>query len=521
MKFSLKQYPELRKKTLKMDIPDLLRHITCPDITAGKDEIPEGQTCFFIHPAEMEKAREIARAVNDGKKEKTLLVADMEYGAGNALKGATAFPSMWAAARAKDPELAYLMGAVTAKEGLSAGYHWTFGPCVDILGNRENPIVSVRCAGDGAETVLKYAGAYFKGVRDGGMIATLKHFPGDGFCSDDQHITTPENPLSKDEWDASFGRVYSELIEEGAPAVMPGHISLPCCDEPDGENGLYPPATLSKRVLTGLLREKLGFEGVIVSDALIMGGFCNYINLYDGIARFLEAGGDCLLFTAADGNLCREMKKRVENGQLKLKTLQNAAYRMLCFSKQYFEDAEKREKIRLDEAECKRIARLLTEKSVETVRDRAGLLPIKDPKSLRVLHVVLSIPGTPESAFERTNELTGRFKAAFASAVEVRDPGGDNIRKAVQNGECDLVICSVHNRMSYGLNNVKLAGPVARNMMHGWMRYGVPAVFISLSDPFFGETFKAAADTVINTYGYNEYTADAVLERLLKGPARA
>ena len=520
MRYTLKQYPELREKVLRMDIPELLRHITCPDITVGKDKIPEGQTCFYLYHTETEKAREVARAVNCGKIEKTLLVADMEYGAGNALKGATVFPSMWAAARTGDADLAYRMGAITAKEGLSAGYHWTFAPCVDILGNHANPIVSVRCAGDDADTVLKYAGAYFRGVRDGGMIATLKHFPGDGFCVDDQHITTPENPLSKEEWDRSFGRVYSELIEEGAMAVMPGHIALPCCDEPDAENGLYPPATLSKRLLTGLLREKLGFEGIIISDALIMGGFCGYINLYDGIARFLEAGGDCLLFTAADEALCREMQKRVENGYLKLKTLQNAAYRMLCFSKQYFEDAEKREKIRLDEAECKRTARLFTEKSVETVRDRARLLPIKDPKSLRVLHVVLSIPGTPESAFERTRELTARFNAAFASAAEMRDPGGDNIRKAVQNGECDLVICSVHNRMSYGLNNVKLAGPVARNMMCGWMRAGVPTVFISLSDPFFEETFKAAADTVINTYGYNEYTADAVLERLLKGPAR-
>ncbi len=113
--------------------------------------------------------------------------------------------------------------------------------------------------------------------------------------------------------------------------------------------------------------------------------------------------------------------------------------------------------------------------------------------------------------------MTGRLKTVFASVREMKDPGGSNIRRAVQSGEYDLVICSVLNNFAFGLSNVKLAGPMARNMMGGWMRYGVPVVFLSWCDPFFGETFEAAADTVINTYGSNEYTADAVLSLLRAG----
>ena len=147
---------------------------------------------------------------------------------------------------------------------------------LDIIGNINNPIVTNRSVGENVDAIIKYSGAYVDGLQENGLIATLKHFPGDGYSSDDQHVTTSVNPLSCEDWDNTFGKVYRDLIERGVMAIMPGHIALPAYDEPD-ENGLYPPATVSQNMLTGLLKEKLGFEGLIVSDAVNMGGFCGYM----------------------------------------------------------------------------------------------------------------------------------------------------------------------------------------------------------------------------------------------------
>lgn len=288
-----------------------------------------------------------------------------------------------------------------------------------------------------------------RGLQDTGLIATLKHFPGDGYSINDQHITTTENPLSREEWDASFGKVYKTLIEDGVKAIMPGHISLPSYDDLDETMGIYPPATLSKPLMTGLLKQKLGFEGIIVSDAINMTGFCGYMNLWRACARFLESGGDCLLFFHEDEESFSEMKKLIEKGELTMETLRNRAYRMLCFAREYFENADRADcGKKIDADEC---LRAMVERSVKTVRDRAKLLPIRADRDLRIAHIVLSNQGTPEGALDAPCELTEMLKKRFETVDEHRDPGPGNAKLLAKSGSYDLIICSVSNEMSWGL----------------------------------------------------------------------
>ena len=133
----------------------------------------------------MAEANAFSAGINSGRDEPALIVADMEFGAGDAIVSTVKFPSMRAVKEAGNRRNAYEMGVIAAKEAISAGYHWTFGPCVDILGNRMNPIVAYRTAGENPEDVIEYCGAYMKGLQDTGLIATLKHFPGDGCCERD------------------------------------------------------------------------------------------------------------------------------------------------------------------------------------------------------------------------------------------------------------------------------------------------------------------------------------------------
>ncbi len=272
------------------------------------------------------------------------------------------------------------------------------------------------------------------------------------------------------------------------------------------------PATISKNLLTGLLRNKLGFEGIIISDATNMSGFCSYTNLYRAAALFLEAGGDCLLFKYANNEFFKEMKKQIEAGILKIETLKNRAIRMRSFARQYFETHEAPISDDKALADC---CKKITKGSIEVLRDRANVLPIKIEKGTKIAHMVLCNLGANQ-ADAAPAALTKELEKAGATVDVLCDPGPGVMLNSVKNNNYDYIICSVVNEMSYGLNTVKLSGTLARNMMNGWMRYGTPAIFISNFDPYFAYDYNALTDTVINTYGMGDYTAEAIIEKICK-----
>lgn len=148
---------------------------------------------------------------------------------------------------------------------------------------------------------------------------------------------------------------------------MIGHIALPCYDEKDEETNLYPPATLSYRLMTKLLKDELGFEGLIISDATEMSGFCGYINYYEACARFLMSGGDCLLFAHPDEEFIMKMSELIDKGILKLDILVNRAYRVISFVNDCHNISTN---IKFDIEEHQKIAREVVEKSVKVYRDR-------------------------------------------------------------------------------------------------------------------------------------------------------
>ncbi len=505
MKFSINIYPHIKDYVDAMSVEQLLKTVICPDCPA--DAIDEGDlTSVFFYATTADKSLAASRQMNEGREHKALVVSDMEYGAHGAVIGATEFPSMKAAAVAGDERDAYLMGEIAAKEAISAGYHWTFGPCVDLLTNEYSPAVAYRTAGADPDTVIKYCGAYMEGLQDNGLIATLKHFPGDGGCIDDQHITLPENTLSEQEWRDSFGRVYSELINRGAMAVMPGHIALPCLDEPD-ENGIYPPATVSKRLLTDILKNELGFDGIIVSDAVNMAGFCGYMNLYEASSAFLEAGGDCLLFMHGTEEYYSEMKNCIERGLLSLETLRSRALRMLCFAYQYFEK-HNHTCVDFDRNHAESVAKRISENAVKITRDRASLLPYPITADKKIAHVVIHNVWSDISV---TDELQKKLSSIAKKVDTFDDPGPGKLLQIAKSRDYDLIVCSVIESPSWGINTSKLSGPAARNMMNGWTRFGTKTLFISYNSPSFGRTYNASVDTLIETHGITKYTVDKVI----------
>jgi len=509
LKYRLQPSERARKLAESLSFREALNEISCPLLNFQPQE-GYGAVHISHGPKEMVAAR--VTQIKLLCKRPPFVTCDLECGPGGVVKGFTTFPDLMALGSTDSEELAYEVGRVTALEGRSVGLNWSFAPCVDIATNPDSPVVSTRSAGCTPERVIATARGYLRGLQDHGFMATLKHFPGDGYSTYDQHLTTVVNPLSMSEWREGPGRVYRELIEAGAKTVMVGHISLPAYDDVDSQRGLYPPATLSKKLKVDLLRGELGFEGLIVSDAMGMGGVAGFRNVYEAYAVFLETGGDCILFPRVDEEkYYQEMRRFVEEGLLKESTVRDRAARMIAAKEDMglFEEMPFHSPIAWDRHRI--LAQKVVDESVTLVRDRQKTLPFRLTPQSRVLHVILS----PQAHQDRMiyESLTRALAARCGTVDEKADPGPQQLFHWASDGKYDLIVCSIGFGHSWAVSVARMHGPICRNLMEGWMRMGTPVVFVSHFHPFIHREYEAPMDCVINTFRSLEITG----ERVVKG----
>jgi beta-N-acetylhexosaminidase len=505
MKYRLVPSARVRAMANQMTFRQALAQVCCPLLNFEPSET-YGGAHLGGGPRDAVAARiEQLKAVSDVP---PLCTADLECGAGS-VRGLTAFPDLMALGANDSEELAYDVGKATALEGRSVGLDWTFSPCVDIAAVHDSPVVSTRSAGQTLERVVKIGRGYLRGLQDHGLLATLKHFPGDGYTTFDQHLTTVQSPLTMSEWWHGPGEVYRQLIDAGAKTIMAGHIALPAYDEPDRTLGSCPPATLSRRLLTDLLRGELGFEGFLVSDAMGMGGVAGFVNPFESYARFLEAGGDCVLFArVTDRRFYEEMESLVQRGLLKEETVYARATRMLALKEDLGLFSERGAPPVFDASSHAALAARVVDGSATLVRDRTGLLPRALTPRTRVLHVVVA------NDYEERKDAYEGLSRALAQRCSLEtwvDPGPHRIFERMRDGDIDLVVCSVGATPNWGINVVRLHGPVARNLMEGWMRLGTPVIFVSHGHPFVHLEYDALMDCVINTYKSLDITGERVV----------
>jgi beta-N-acetylhexosaminidase len=495
MKYTLDVSPRADAWAKRLSVRDAINQVCCPLLNF---EPSETLGAAHISRGTREKVTEQIRKLRATSEIPPLCTADLECGAGRAVVGLTEFPDLMGLGANDSEELAYAVGKATALEGRSVGLNWTFSPCVDVAEVPDSPAVSTRSAGRSVERVIRTARGYLRGLQEHGMVATLKHFPGDGYTTYDQHLTTVAIPLTLEQWWRGPGRIYRELIDAGAKTIMAGHISLPAYDARDEARGLYPPATLSRRLLVDLLRGELGFGGLLVSDAMGMAGVAGFAHPFESYARFLEAGGDCVLFPRVpDRRFYPEMERVLRDGILTEATLYDRAARILAFKEDLglLPASPARESPTPELAEHAALARRVADGAVTLVRDRAGTVPFELTSATRVLHVVLSPSYTEDQAiYTALTDALGRR----AQVVELVDPGPHALFERVD--QFDLVVCSIGAVTSWGVSVARLHGPMCRNLMEGWMRLGVPAVFVNHIHPFVHLEFDPVMDCVINTY---------------------
>jgi beta-N-acetylhexosaminidase len=252
-----------------------------------------------------------------------LISADLEWGAAMRVIGATAFPMIMAAGATGDERDAYTIGRIAAIEGRAVGIHVNFAPDADVNNNPLNPIINIRSFGEDPHAVARLVRAYVRGLQEHGMLATLKHFPGHGDTDVDSHIGLPTIRSTYSRLDSVELVPFRAGIDAGAGVVMSAHIAFPAL------TGDADPATLSGAVLTGLLRDSLRFHGLVVTDALMMGGIVTKYGAGDAAVRAFEAGSDLLLMPADPDTAIIAMLTALQTGRISTARLDASVRRVL------------------------------------------------------------------------------------------------------------------------------------------------------------------------------------------------
>ena len=459
-----------------------------------------------------------------------LLAANLEAGGDGIVEEGTAFGKQMQAAATGDPEQAYRLGKISCTEGQAVGCNYAFAPVVDIDRNYHNPITNVRTYGNDPEMVKKCGLAYMRGAKECGSAVSIKHFPGDGVDETDQHVLTSVNSLSCEEWDATYGEIYRTLIENGALTVMAGHIAMPAYQKkfnPDFPQKLIP-ATLSPELLQNLLREQLGFNGMIITDASPMVGFLCAMDRRRSVPFCIEAGCDMLLFNKDYGEDLEYMKAGYEQGILSEKRLNEAVTRILAakaalglHEKQKNGTlAPKKENLSvIGCAQHKAWAKECAEKAVTLVKDTQHLLPIRPEKHRRVLFEIMGkCPGEQRVAQRFIADMEKEGFTMIPYEEEVFDFSKPMHMETVEEfrSKYDLVIYigNVENASNKTTARLNWHAPYGAGNNIPWFVEIVPTLFISLQNPYHLLDVPMIK-TYINAYSNHDEMIDTVVEKLL------
>jgi beta-N-acetylhexosaminidase len=423
-----------------------------------------------------------------------LATADFEYGAGMRIAGATRFPRAMAIGAAGDEQLAFEAGRITALEGRAMGVHVNFAPVADVNNNARNPVINTRSFGEDPARVGALVAAYVRGLQQGGMLATIKHFPGHGDTDTDSHLGLPLIAQPRDRLDALELPPFRAGIDAGAAAVMVAHIELPALDAEKV------PATFSQAVVTGLLRRDLSYDGLIVTDAMKMDAIVKMMPPGDAAVRAVRAGVDLVLDSPDPVAAFTALKAAVSSGQIDRAQIDASAARVLRAKARL--GLHRARSVPVEEVARvvggrahQAVARAISERSVTLVKDEGDRVPLRLQPSASVLYLsVLDYPsGWRIAAPSRTliPELKKRWPAT--EAVEISDRSTPNELDLVRAmaARYDAVVAGVFVRASSGSGRMDLAPPTVRllqDLARGSSRRGQPMAAV-----FFGSPYVAAS----------------------------
>ena len=456
-----------------------------------------------------------------------LVAANLEKGASGIVREGTFLGSPLSVAATDDVSMATKLGEVCGSEGAAVGANWAFAPIIDIDYNFRNPITNIRTFGSDPERVRDMGVAYVEAVQAHGVAASIKHFPGDGCDERDQHLVTSINDKSVEEWDATYGAAYKASIDAGAMTVMVGHIMQPAYSRalrPELADEDMLPATLSPELMGDLLRGKLGFNGLVVTDATTMAGFTIPMPRSKAVPTSIAAGADVFLFTRNLEEDFGFMMDGVTDGTISSARLDSAVARVLGLKAAL--NLNTRPAPTLEAAlaiagcdEHQAWSKECADKAITLVKEEAGVLPLTPDRYKKVLFVPIEADqgvgySVRAGACEiiRTKLVGEGFDVDTFKAKNFFE--GEVDRTSDFIGVYDLIVYVANLSTKSNQTSVRIewAQPMGANCPH--YLASIPTVFVSIENPYHLIDIPRVK-TFINTYNSSDNVLDAVVEKLL------
>ena len=522
--FNLKEYKAMTNEMIEKLIDSMSDEELCAEVLSWEfdnklsDEELAGvikknmASSIFVNNFSREQIRFAKGVIKESVSSPCLVTADVEAGPILYPEITPFVPSMMTYGATNNEKLVYEIGKYTARLSRAQGIHMTFSPVVDINLNFNTPVLNTRTASDDADRVLRIAGAYARGIEsEGKLAATLKHFPGDGVDDRNQHFCTSVNSLSREEWDATYGKIYKSLINDGISAVMVGHIALPCYDDTVDECG-YMPATLSKKLMTDLLRDNLGFKGCIVSDAMCMIGTATRVPIERLAVEFLRAGGDLVLFPERDdfGRVLAALK----NGYLPRERLVDAVRHVVELKNKlglYENDVSVVDPA--DESALRDLLVQAAEESITLIRNFDGVIPMKLRPGARILSITLGLD--PYNRDERILIPTfdDELRQRGYEVISMLNPKHYDIDKVIEDVDAAFVIINVNSMQCTGAS-LRLGWSSMMAFWRAYMFKNKNVATISFGDPY--KIFELPfLRTYVNAYAPSDSTVRTAIRACL------
>jgi len=455
-----------------------------------------------------------------------LIAADMENGPGMRLNGGvvlpygmvlgggTQFPPLMALGATGDERLAFELGRITALEARAVGVHMIYAPVVDVNNNPANPIINTRSYGEDPASVSRLAAAHVRGLQQHGTLATAKHFPGHGDTGVDSHIELPVITVDRARVDSVELPPFRAAIAAGVAAVMSAHIAFPAL------TGDSVPATLSPRILEGLLREELGFQGLIVTDALSMGGIVRGYGNAQAAVMAVKAGADVLLMPPDIRTAIDAVVAAVERGEIPEERIDRSVRRLLR-AKGALRLHERRT-VDLDRVadvvgsrEHYAVAAEIAARSITAARDRDGLLPLTRDRIRRALSIVYTDDYDPLAGRTFQRSLARLLPGTRAVSIDARTTPAQLDSLLAAADEVDVVLFSPFIRVVAWKGDIAIAPHVAEFVARVAERR--PTVVTTFGNPYVLSQFPNVG-TYVLAWGAQDVLQEAAA-RALTGEA--
>ncbi len=418
-----------------------------------------------------------------------LVGGDFERGASMRVDGTTVFPHAMAFGAAGDPQLTRYEGEVTAREARALGVQWVYYPVADVNNNPDNPIINIRSFGEDPRQVATHVRAFIEGAhadKRSFVLTTAKHFPGHGDTSVDSHVNMPVISADRARLDSLELVPFRAAIDAGVDSIMTAHVAVPALAPPDV------PATLSPAIITGLLKNQMGFKGMVVTDALEMGGVANGFSSSEAAVRALEAGADALLMPPNPDAAIRGVVAAVESGRLSRQRIRDSVVKLLSAKERLGLDRRRSVDLEsmgdiIDSPEANERAQQVADRAVTLVRNQGGLVPLADAAG--ACYVILTESRYSNDGQVFAQEVRKRASNAVVNALDASMSLPDLNAALANLQSCPSYAVAAFATVAAYRGSVGLAGELP-HVVETLEGSGKPLAFVALGNPYLLRSFS-------------------------------